>query len=38
MLAVFVDARMGGIAKDVDLVPAIDQAGAPGSDDSTHSV
>jgi hypothetical protein len=32
MLAVFVDARMGGIAKQLDLVRAMDPAGSEGSD------
>jgi hypothetical protein len=32
MLAVFVDARMGGIAKHLDLVRAMDPAGSAGSD------
>ena len=33
MLAVFVDARMGGIAKHLDLVRAMDPAGSAGSDE-----
>lgn len=32
MLAVFVDARMGGIAKQLDLVRAMDPAGSDDSD------
>ena len=35
-LAVFIDARMGGIAKHLALVRAIDPAGLSGSDDSDY--
>ena len=37
MLAVFIDARMGGIAKHVDLMRVIDPAALPGSDDADRT-